>query len=522
MADYYSVFDKIANDGYVLNQDWSSVIVPQRSLTTDEQKERRLWSQKLNKLRKHYCSPQAPVSPPRLETIDDLLDIRIPAPRLEEEKNNITSRTGTAEPRVRLYPKPKQLRKWDTFHDDGANGGVVNHSPQKAQFGSVYNDLFQKRLEFSERKSYNSDRSEEKYLLDFLRDTLFASRIVENIETEDETRGLQGKADFTLWVKEGKKKKLKLAVIGETKSSHNLLLPIDAKSIVRKYKQAYKRVIENGNAQRTTEWSHIAHPLAQLIGYMVDNKQRYGSLTSATRSYFVFLDGNGADMLVRVSDPYYIGEATYLRAWSHIVSLGAAQGGGFVSPTDWLKTTSDDPTPQPSPDSTGSESSQERTTSRATRKRPRDSSTDSKGPRPSQKKTSIRLMTGVSLDLPSVSFEDLTICAEIGFGRNGSVFRVQWKNQSFALKQFDMRKGGYDAFRRELAGYARVQSAWSRLVPRPMFVSESPSGGIRYLGLELGRDASGSDYHTTEWRSVLKSLETEYGVSSSILTAAMA
>ena len=43
-------------------------------------------------------------------------------------------------------------------------------------------------------------------------------------------------------------------------------------------------------------------------------------------------------------------------------------------------------------------------------------------------------------------------------------------------------------------------------------MSESPSGGIRYLGLELGRDPIGSDYCSSEWFSVLKSLESEYGV----------
>ena len=121
-------------------------------------------------------------------------------------------------------------------------------------------------------------------------------------------------------------------------------------------------------------------------------------------------------------------------------------------------------------------------------------------------------MADASIELTHVPFKDLKIGAEIGFGRNGSVFRVQWKNQSFALKQFDLRKGGYDAFHREMAAYTRLQDAWGRLVPEPVFVSESPSGAIRCLGLELGRDPSGSKCHTNEWSSVLKSLETGYGI----------
>jgi len=407
-----------------------------------------------------------------------------------------------------LYPKPEQLHEWGTFHDDG----VVNHAPPSFAldgFGSTYHLLFKKRLIASERKAYNSEKGEEKYLLGLLTDTLVESRIVEKIETKDETRGLHGKADFTLWVKQEGKKKPKLAVIGESKSTHNLLLPNTATDLVRKYKEAYQTLVQNGN-KRTTEWSHIAHPLAQIVGYMIDNKQRYGSLTSATRTYFIFLEGNGVDMSVRVSDPYFLGEPTYLRAWSYIVSLGAAQRGKFVAPSGWLKISSDDQTLRPSPDSTGSEP-QKRSTTKDTKKRGRGNSADSKG-NVSTKPSKRARPTGPSLELTHVPFKDLMICAEIGFGRNGTVFQVQWKNQRFALKQFDLRKGGYDAFHKELAAYALLKDAWSRLVPEPMFVSESPSGAIRYLGLELGRDPSGSDYYSMEWSSVLHSLKTEYGM----------
>ena len=63
-----------------------------------------------------------------------------------------------------------------------------------------------------------------------------------------------------------------------------------------------------------------------------------------------------------------------------------------------------------------------------------------------------------------------------------------------------------------MAAYTRLQDAWGRLVPEPMFLSESPSGAIRYLGLQLGRDPSGSEYYKKEWSSVLKSLKTEFGI----------
>ena len=43
-------------------------------------------------------------------------------------------------------------------------------------------------------------------------------------------------------------------------------------------------------------------------------------------------------------------------------------------------------------------------------------------------------------------------------------------------------------------------------------MSESLSGGILYLGLEAGRDASGSDDASDEWSSVLHQLENVHGI----------
>jgi len=279
----------------------------------------------------------------------------------------------------------------------------------------------------------------------------------------------KGKPDFTVWA--GTAETPRLAVVGESNRTHNLLLPNGIKDLVRKYRKAYKAVIQEGN-ECTTEWSHIAHPLAQLVGYMVDNKKRYGALTSATRTYFIFLEGNGAKMKARVSDPYFIGESTYLRAWAYMVSLGVNQKGRFVAPTGWLRTQTDRPTPQPSPDNKSGILEQETTTENA-KKRGRRNSSESKGPSSSKKPTT-RTKTA-SLELTQVPFQDLEIGPEIGYGRNGSVFRVQWNNKSFALKQFDLHKGGWDAFHREIAAYTRLQKTWGRLVVEPMFVSESPS-----------------------------------------------
>lgn len=75
-----------------------------------------------------------------------------------------------------------------------------------------------------------------------------------------------------------------------------------------------------------------------------------------------------------------------------------------------------------------------------------------------------------------------------------------------------MSKGGYEAFHKELTAYKRLQPAWGTLTPEPLFVSESPSGGIQYLGLELGKEPSGSDYSSKQWLSVIYSLEKDYDI----------
>lgn len=120
MAGYYALFDKHTDDGYVLYGDWSSVHVPQKQLTKEEKNERQDWAKTLRKLRKHYCSSDncnkaGNIHPPLIKSTVDLMEIRLPPPRLQDAKNNVTTRTGLAEPRVHCYPKPEQLYKWD-FH----------------------------------------------------------------------------------------------------------------------------------------------------------------------------------------------------------------------------------------------------------------------------------------------------------------------------------------------------------------------------------------------------------------------
>ena len=56
-----------------------------------------------------------------------------------------------------------------------------------------------------------------------------------------------------------------------------------------------------------------------------------------------------------------------------------------------------------------------------------------------------------------------------------------------AVKQFDVTQGGLKNYVQELRGYIHLRKAWGELVPKPLFLSESWSGNVKFLGLELGR-----------------------------------
>ena len=56
-----------------------------------------------------------------------------------------------------------------------------------------------------------------------------------------------------------------------------------------------------------------------------------------------------------------------------------------------------------------------------------------------------------------------------------------------------------------------LQKAWGILVPRPVFFSESFSGGRLFVGLQLGREST-SDDDLPKFQHVIRQLEMEYGI----------
>ena len=112
--------------------------------------------------------------------------------------------------------------------------------------------------------------------------------------------------------------------------------------------------------------------------------------------------------------------------------------------------------------------------------------------------------------LTEVLIDDVQILGNLGYGHNGVVYLAKWGNRMVALKQFDIGKDGYEYFDKEIAAYLALKDAWGKLVTTPLFVSESWSGWIKFIGLQLGRNPEPGD-DVSDWSTVLTSLESQYG-----------
>lgn len=86
-----------------------------------------------------------------------------------------------------------------------------------------------------------------------------------------------------------------------------------------------------------------------------------------------------------------------------------------------------------------------------------------------------------------------------------------WDGKEVAVKQFDVRRpGAYNFFKKEVAAYNLLQAAQGILIPKALFLSTSVCGGVKYLGLQKGRDPRAGD-DVTCWPNVLESLKRDYG-----------
>jgi hypothetical protein len=496
--EYYQLFDEETNGGKVMDDDWGdprweNETPPTETLTQSEADQRNAYINTIKKLKKEYRKK----TPSEVTSREAVLRQRVVAPCLLSgvTPKVVASRSGHTETRAsRKYP-PK-IRKWKGFTRNVSEYRYripTETGTEPVLDSSDYEMIFMESLSLAQRQL--RDEEEEQANLLYNLHCLEECGIVKKLS--EGNGGCIGQVDFTLQNGEDQNGKKQVTVICESKSTNNLLLPLLAEDCVKKYNEAY----DAEDTQATTHppaWSMVCHPLGQLFGYMLDNARCFGALTSGTRTYFVCISGD----VVKISNAWFVGEKNYLRAWAYMHSLGCKPS-EWKQPSTWKKLSNENPTSSP-PEGTQQNQENQGTTNdikpgkRASNKSPQGSSNE-------------QTADIASLALPNIPYNDIVIGDVIGDGRNGSCFKVVWNGQEFAMKQFDMGKGGDTPYRREIAAYMRLRDAWGKLVPKPMFLSESPSGWVKFLGLQLGRMPNEFD-DLGERYQILRSLKQEYGV----------
>lgn len=325
----------------------------------------------------------------------------------------------------------------------------------------------------------------------------------------DGNKGLVANPDF--WLADEHQQ---LVVLGETKSTHNLPLPMKAADLVQQYNNAFANGSPNPSDDQIR---HVGHPISQLVGYMILNRCRFGLLTSATRTYFVRIPENQhGDDFVFVSNAWFIGQPNYLRAIAAFYQLASTDNSSRLSPQNrrgWV--TSNPPATKQARGRkrtrSGADPGRARTRSRGllgdddgpTAGGPRSDG----GPHPAINADDMGVAnpTGSSCPIESVHFDEIDLTSPLGYGKRGTSFQAQWRDQTVAVKIFDATKpGGQEAFDKEVAAYTHLRDAWGELVAFPKFTSFA--FGVWFLGMQM---AYPPPAHATsqDWANVLELLE---------------
>jgi hypothetical protein len=379
---------------------------------------------------------------------------------------------------------------------------------------------------------------EQQSLISNLQQTLQQAGIVHSIDCFS---NLVGTLDYwTTSVNEGGP-----SIIALSKSTHNLLLPMSDAECVEAYNNA--SVKDSYNYQPSTEWSHARHPIGQLLYLMVKQKHRYGVLTSGTRTYFLKLQesttpgdvthhmvtrsqaikrkaspaavsegrGDKDNIHVYISDGWNVGETNYLRAWAYMHSLPASTTHPWTNPIGWVRLAP--------PKSDSNNWDQMTYIAKPNGKITMAASAPNMAVYCTGEDYYAKIDNSRSMQyfyplhqgaLIYVPLKHTSLDKEreaIGVGRNGACFKVKWNETEYALKQFDIGRHGDMNFVKEISAYMLLQDVWGILVPRPVFLSESFSGGVMFLGLQLGRPPNATD-DVSDISNVIHRIEKEYGI----------
>ena len=536
-SDYYTEFDRMTNGGRVFTEDLSNKEVPKETLSSDEVKAREKYEKIVRQLKQAYKNPIT--DHPVAASQEEVLQQRVVATCLGYSE--VSSRSAPDEPRAgRIFPQ--QIHPWIEFEEQvKAFTGDTN-----LELNRKLVRIFQHSLNNAVTKAVN-EVGEMYELSGTLDRTLRIAGIVDSIETTPDA-SLYGRPDFCVMKNENT-----VSIICQCKSTHNLLLPMTAHACTRAYNCAYAYGANKN--KRSIEWSNVAHPIGQLLSYMVDNKHCYGALTSGTRTYFIKIQGpeivartrsnmypedqnqfiicnqkklktsnvaasNSSCEVVTsavsaikvfISDAWCVGQVNYLRAWTFMHTLHGLNGPLLVKPTDWIKSTTD---PETFLQCKATETIFKRCDKDGKSTFPNDERGSGCNGGGESINTSCNMEYFFSLHqgaLELVPLDQIEMMGVLGYGRNGACFKVIWNGTKYAMKQFDIGRDGDRYFRKEICAYMLLQKAWGILVPQPIFLSESFSGGVMFLGLQLGCESKNDD-DSQKFEKVLVQIEKEYGI----------
>lgn len=439
----------------------------------------------------------------RGKNVEDFLQLQIAFPLLHPDPKRVSARSAISEARAdRWYPP--SLYAWENlptlvknFRSDGTLEGRSRIEASRAVENS-----------FTDMDELVTEIDEQIYLRRNVMHGLKKAGLIGGFV--DGNRGLISNPDFWL-SNQGEK----LVILGEAKSTQNLPLPMDAGEIVRQYNDAFASKDQNPTAEQVRAWSHVGHPVSQLVGYMVLNRCRYGMLTSATRTYFVHIDTQqGGEDIVLISNAWYIGQPGYLRVIATVYKLACSDNKPSLTTRNrlgWVR-------------STPTQMKESRSKKRVRKggdpgRRIRRRSTNQQGGQSPLlgAGTGYAMREADNLDdatmaklghIECVDFDEIELRGPIGYGKCGTSFAANWRGELVAIKVFDSTKpGGQEAFNKEVAAYIHLRDVWGNLVPEPRFVSSA--FGARFLGMQMAH-APGDGACPQDWAEVLEKLEKKY------------
>jgi hypothetical protein len=545
---YYDLFDSVTNNGRVFSEDLNATDVDKTSLTLAEVNARNAYSEMVRRLNKDYNGMEHPIA----TTKEEVLQQRVVAPCLVSED---ASSRSTATPSRVGRKHPKSIDVWTDFRQHVESYQIVEDD-SSSEIDPI-NIIFYSSLQLATRRKCRTEAEEQFRLIDNLSQLSLAG-IVHSVESG--SSGAVGSTDFLI-----KNKNNEISIICECKSTQNLLLPMTADEC----RIAYDSASDQTNSFRKA-YSNVANPIGQLLQYMVDNEHCHGALTSGTRTYFLKIqfpeftdtlinevDANAAyhmdnrrqakimktcetnvayrakrlktsaasqisvschnrnsnlkggdEIKVYISDAWFVGEKNYLRAWAYVHNLRETMQ-PWQEPIDWIVSSTKVPTPeQRGAKPSGFNNVKDDSTSICDG---RDSESDDGGGKFAHTCNMEYFYPLHHGAIPFAPYNEIVKVGILGEGRNGSCFKVNWKGTEYAMKQFDIGRHGDKYFEREIYAYMLLQDVWGILVPRPIFLSESYSGGVMFLGLQLGRASMNFD-DVKEFYDILGRLKKEYRI----------